>query len=391
MVAMATVTKRRWKTSTGEAREAWHLAFTDSSGARHKSQHATKREAEAARIKAEGQVVSGTFRAEASKVAVADACQLYLDHLETRHGRDARVTTTYLATVRGEVWNYIAPSLRPANHDKIASRVTPFTAGVGETRLAQLSASAVGSFRDRMLRAGVTVSTARRILATLARVLGHAIENDLVAVNAARGVRVVGRRDEGPKKVTPPAKALMTKLLTAADSDFRLRVLFACRTGLRASEQWGLRWNRVDLAGRALSVASRVDVYGDEGPTKSTAGQRTVRLGKDLVAALTELHERAAPAAGDLVFPSRGGGFVRHGNMIKRQFDPLAAGIGHPELTWHALRHYAVSAWIESGLPPKVVQTYAGHATLAITMDRYGHMFPSASHADAMDWIADNA
>ena len=40
---------------------------------------------------------------------------------------------------------------------------------------------------------------------------------------------------------------------------------------------------------------------------------------------------------------------------------------------WHALRHYAVSRWIDAGLQPKTIQTFAGHATLAVTMDRYGH------------------
>ena len=55
---------------------------------------------------------------------------------------------------------------------------------------------------------------------------------------------------------------------------------------------------------------------------------------------------------------------------------------------WHALRHFAVSTWIEAGLTPKAVQTFAGHASLAITMDRYGHLFPSEDHRNAMDRIA---
>jgi len=34
------------------------------------------------------------------------------------------------------------------------------------------------------------------------------------------------------------------------------------------------------------------------------------------------------------------------------------------------------------------VQTFAGHASLQITMDRYGHLFPSDNHRSAMDEIA---
>jgi hypothetical protein len=34
------------------------------------------------------------------------------------------------------------------------------------------------------------------------------------------------------------------------------------------------------------------------------------------------------------------------------------------------------------------VQTFAGHSSLQVTMDRYGHLFRSDSHAQAMDAIA---
>ena len=44
----------------------------------------------------------------------------------------------------------------------------------------------------------------------------------------------------------------------------------------------------------------------------------------------------------------------------------------------HEARHSAISMWIASGLPVKVVSELAGHASIAITLDRYGHLFPAA-------------
>jgi hypothetical protein len=44
---------------------------------------------------------------------------------------------------------------------------------------------------------------------------------------------------------------------------------------------------------------------------------------------------------------------------------------------WRALRHFGISCWIDAGLLPKTVQTFAGHSSLQITMDRYGHLFQS--------------
>ena len=54
------------------------------------------------------------------------------------------------------------------------------------------------------------------------------------------------------------------------------------------------------------------------------------------------------------------------------------------------LRHFAISTWIEAELAPKTVQTFAGHSSLQITMDRYWHLFPSEDHQRAMNEIADN-
>lgn len=47
-----------------------------------------------------------------------------------------------------------------------------------------------------------------------------------------------------------------------------------------------------------------------------------------------------------------------------------------------------MSCWIEADLSPKTVQTFAGHSSLQVTMDRYGHLFKSDDHKKAMDAIA---
>jgi integrase len=161
-------------------------------------------------------------------------------------------------------------------------------------------------------------------------------------------------------------------------------ILFAASTGARAGEQWATRWTDLDLDRGDLHITRRVDVYGDEGAPKSAAGVRTLPLSTQLVRALKAHKLRSRYSRdGDLVFPNQRGGHLGHDNLIKRRFSPLAPGFN-----WHGLRHFAVSAWIEAGLAPKTVQTFAGHASLQITMDRYGHLFPSDSHRQAMDSIA---
>ena len=64
------------------------------------------------------------------------------------------------------------------------------------------------------------------------------------------------------------------------------------------------------------------------------------------------------------------------GNLTRRLLAPLEAQVGTPDYGWHSLRHYAISSWLASGVDLKTAQYWAGHATLALTMDTYAHLIP---------------
>ena len=55
-------------------------------------------------------------------------------------------------------------------------------------------------------------------------------------------MKVIGSRDEGSKKIVPPSKAALKALLDAADPDLHLKIVFAASTGVRAGEQWAVRF-----------------------------------------------------------------------------------------------------------------------------------------------------
>lgn len=399
---MASIRKRSWTTAQGEKRIAWTLDFADASGKRERRQFATKREADAFRVEIEGQLRAGTFRPEASKVTVEQAADLFLDHCEARMKRRERMTRRNLAVLEGHLKNYVCPDAKRHAEGKRPPRLKDFAGGIGATKLGQLTASKVSDFRDRLRDAGVSVPTTRKIIATLQLVLEYAIGRDLVAVNAARGVKVIGRRDEGARKITPPSKEAMRRLIEVADRDFATILIFAGATRLRAGELHALRWRHLDLAGSEVTVETRVDAYHDEDAPKTRAGVRKVPLGGPVIAALKQWRLRSKHSkAEDLVFPNRRGGYSGHDNMVKRCFLPLFDKLAelhkddpanHPpppeRFNWHALRHFAISTWIEAGLAPKTIQTFAGHSSLQVTMDRYGHLFPSEDHKRAMDTIA---
>jgi integrase len=371
---MASVRKRSWKIASGEAKTAWVVDYSDNRSRRQRKHFQTKKAADWFRISLEGQLQAGTYRAAADKVTVQGACESFLEHCEGRNQRDERMTKKMLAVYRGHISNYI---LHPDH-------------GVGTRKLSQFTARSVGEFRNRIRGLGVSVPTTRKVLATLHGVLEHAISQDWIATNAARGIRVIGSRGEGSKKIEPPSKENMRRVIEAAPEGLRLMLIFAASTGIRAGEQWAARWHDVDFVKHELRISRRVDVYGEESLPKSIAGVRTVPLSDQLIAMLKTWKLKSQfSKMDDLIFPNRNGRYVGHDNLIKRQFLPLFDEIKDVNrFNWHGLRHFAISCWIEAGLAAKTVQTFAGHASLQVTMDRYGHLFPSDDHRKAMDQIA---
>jgi integrase len=86
-----------------------------------------------------------------------------------------------------------------------------------------------------------------------------------------------------------------------------------------------------------------------------------------------------------LVFPGREGGFLPLGEY-RWAFDNACSDVGIEGLTPHGLRHTTASLAISAGANVKVVQRLLGHATAAMTLDRYGHLLNDdlSSVADAL-------
>jgi hypothetical protein len=54
------------------------------------------------------------------------------------------------------------------------------------------------------------------------------------------------------------------------------------------------------------------------------------------------------------------------------------AAAGLPALTLHEARHTYASQMIAAGVNAKTLSTFMGHATIAVTLDLYGHLLPGS-------------
>ena len=344
----------------------WLVDFKDQNGKRRARQFATKREADAFLVRARGQVVSGVFVHDVDSVTVLEACRRWLDDCANRCEAGRRME-------RATYQDYEA---------KVRLHILNREVGIGAIKLSQLSRQVVVEIRDALLASGRSEATTRKVLSTLSLVVKFAQEKGLVAGNPVRDVRVL-RTSRIDHKAHVPSKDIVRQLIDASPDDFKPMLTVAALCGLRASETRALRWKDVDFDEGLIHVRRRADAFNSIGEPKSEAGLRAVPMGP-YVSSLLKRWRLACPNGSmDLVFPNRWGRVRAHTTVLKRRFKPLCRQLG-VQLRWHDLRHFAVSLWIEQGFSVKEVMTFAGHSSVQMTMDRYGHLFRSPDHQRGM-------
>ena len=181
------------------------------------------------------------------------------------------------------------------------------------------------------------------------------------------------------QRLTKKAEALIAAVYLAGTNTRRVKRALG---GLRASELRGLRWQDVDFEAGFIRIRQRADAYNEIGEPKSKAGFRDIPAGPMVLNALRRWKLRCPKSELGLVFPAPRGGILQHTN-IQKVFRKLCKDVG-VKMRWHDLRHFVVSIWIEQGFSIKEVMTFAGHSSIQMTMERYGHLFPSPDHQKAM-------
>jgi integrase len=155
-------------------------------------------------------------------------------------------------------------------------------------------------------------------------------------------------------------------------------------TGLRRGEVLALRWTDVDLdAGelhvrRALSIVNGEPVFAEP---KTERAQRavpvTTTLGRILRSARAEQDARRLRLGQDwrdlgLVVTIYDGSPMRP-EVVTHAFERLTKRLG-VDLRLHDLRHAYASELLSRGVSILAVSRILGHASVAFTGDRYGHM-----------------
>jgi integrase len=368
MEGSVSVRKRAWTNRDGSRGEAWIVNYTDAGGARRIKTFEKRRDADAYHAMVRVDVRRGLHTADSRSVTVAKAGDLWIA-VSVNAGLERSTLEQYRTHLR--------------------LHITPL---IGTVKLSQLTVPLVREFEDRLAK-DRSPAMVRKVLLSLSGIVANAQERGLVAQNVVRSLRrrptSADKRQRGKLKVGVdiPAPAEIAALMAKLTDPGRALLLTAIFTGLRASELRGLRWADIDLKRAVLHVRQRADRWHQIGRPKSAAGERAVPLPPLLV---NTLREWRLAHHHDLAFANERGKPYALPTIVKRHFHPaqISAGLVGPDGKvkyggLHTLRHFYASWCInrraDGGLelPLKVVSNRLGHASIQITADRYGHLFPS--------------
>lgn len=241
---------------------------------------------------------------------------------------------------------------------------------LGGAKLSELRRADAQRFVDRLIERGLSASTVRNALMPLRAICRRALVRGEIHVNPTSGLELPAQRGKRDRFASPTEARALIAAVPERDRPIWATAVYA---GLRRGELRALRFRDVDLRRGLISVERTWDRVEGALDPKSAAGVRRIPIPEELEPELAVI----TGAADDLVF----------GRSTELPFDPSTVSdraqrawraAGLRPITLHECRHTYASLMIAAGVNPKALQTFMGHASITITLDRYGHLMPGS-------------
>jgi integrase len=245
-------------------------------------------------------------------------------------------------------------------------------------------------------KGGLSPRTIRHAHRLLSKALKDAVKNEQAFRNVAalEGAPRVDDEEEVVILTDERVSELLTKLRGKL---MYVRAITSLFTGLRRGELLALRWRNAGVDGtKTIRVREALEQTKAGGirfkKPKTKRGLRDITLPDIVVNALRdELERQKRLIAGvpegapidlslvklpedALVFGDDDGEAVSP-RAFSKQWAEVAASIGMPDVTLHALRHTHASQLIDQGVDVVTISKRLGHASPTVTLRIYAHLF----------------
>jgi integrase len=246
-------------------------------------------------------------------------------------------------------------------------------------------------------RTGLAPKTVRNVHVMLHSALHDAMRWGYLVRNVAEAADPPAARSP-EQKVWSPQELRVFLEHVRNDRLYALWLLVAT-TGMRRGELAGLRWVDVDFDHATVSPTIPrvvVDHRVHDSAPKTERGRRRLALDPVTLQALHDHHKRQAEDREAVGQRYRDLGYVftwpdgqpLHPDNIADWFEQHTRAAGLPRIRLHDVRHSYATAALKAGISARVISERLGHASVAFTLQTYGHVIPGMDK-DAAATVAD--
>ena len=197
-----------------------------------------------------------------------------------------------------------------------------------------------------------------------------------VHLNPCNGLRLPTVENARDRIATPSEAATLIAAMQPKD---RAALGFAVYAGLRLGELLALDVVAVDIEGGWIHVHRSWDREGKQFVATKSRKPRKVPIIDKLGVLLADHFVLLNHPSNGLLFPSANNpAWPTDPGILRRRTYKRWKDAGLKPLGFHEGRHTFASIGIAAGLNAKTLSTYLGHATITITLDRYGHLMPGS-------------
>jgi len=287
----------------------------------------------------------------------------------------------------------VQPAVRPRTYQSYAELVRlHLEPSLGRIRLSKLTPRDVRKLINSKLSAGLSPRRVQYIHAVLRTALSQAEKDGVVARNVSK----LAKAPKVEQAEISPFDPNEARLFVKAIAGERLEALYllAIATGLRQAEILGLSWKDIDFDKSQCIVRKtlqRIDGEFRLVEPKTARSRRILALPEIVIISLREHKGRQVGEMlaaddkwenSDLVFTDAYGGPLRD-RVVRDRFYRILESAGLRRQRFHDLRHACASLMISQGVPSREVMETLGHSTIAMTLNRYAHIFQEAQRETA--------
>ena len=296
-----------------------------------------------------------------------------------------------------EVWltTYAQGQVRPSTMAQYLSlfkmHIIP---ALGQMELSEIGVQDIQALKSTMLAADLSPQTVRHALCLTRQMLTHGVDWGFILRNPAKKVKDP-RIPKHEMDCLSPEEARI--FLGFVSEKWYALFLVAITAGLRIGEllaaKWrNLDWNRGQYFVRETLTRKTATQEVGFAQTKTEGSSQSVDLTPTCLEALKAHRARQAEEKlktgedyqdMELIFATPKGTPLNDRNIVHRVFEPALKAAGLRRIRFHDLRHTCASLLIHQRESPKYIQKQMRHASIEITFDRYGHLFPDVNREAA--------